>query len=195
MRRIGIRVATALTIAGSIGAASSRAQEVADEVLFAAARDLTGPERGNRIGLDPREVRRDQFPGSGVYVGPRAAERTRALAERLGARVVTRGSTIRCDSARARCTLGDLDVVVALSEPVISGDTAIVNASISWMSGLGEKRGVATRDVVLTLIRSESGWRAVAERLTRITLTFPALYPGKRGQTPLSPRSRMNSAV
>ena len=83
--------------------------------------------------------------------------------------MVTRGSTIRCDSARARCTLGDLDVVVALSEPVISGDTATVHASISWMSGLGEKRGVATRDVVLMLIRSESGWRVVAERLTRIT--------------------------
>jgi hypothetical protein len=169
MRRHVAHIAAALMIAGGIGAAPSRAQEAADAVLLSAARELTRPERGNRIGLDPREYNGVQVRGSGVYVGLRDTARTRALAERLGARVVARERTIRCSEEPRRCTLAELNVIVALSEPVITGDTATMYASISWMSGLAANRAVATRDVVLTLIRSESGWRVFSERITRIT--------------------------
>jgi len=168
MPRLLAHIAIALTTSGWIGGASLHAQDPADEVLFAAARDLTGPERGNRIGIDPREVKRVQFPGSGVYVGLRARERTRALAERLGGQVVSRDTAVRCDPGPPQCTLGNFDVVVALSEPVISGDTATVHATVSSVYGPKADR-VGTRDVVLTLIRSVSGWRVLAERITRIT--------------------------
>ena len=80
MRRIGIQVATALAIAGSIGAAASPAQEVADEVLFAAARDLTGPRQPNRARPEgsqarpvPGERRLRRTEGGGAYASARRA--------------------------------------------------------------------------------------------------------------------------
>jgi hypothetical protein len=165
--------AIALSLTAWIGAASAQTLQPADEVLLAAAQDLKGPVPGNRAAIDPREVNTSGIPRSGTFVGLRDAERTRVLAERLGARVRTKGNAITCNEverwARPQCTLGDLDVVFALSEPTINGDTATVHATVSWMVGSAPKRGVATKDIVLTLIRSESGWRVYGERIKRIT--------------------------
>lgn len=126
-----------------------------DEILVAAARHIQSQFSAKRLAIHPRVFKVFPAPRSGTYGDLRAANRTEAIAQRLGATVQPR--------------LGGFDLMIALSDPVHDESGVSVHATVSYTLARYNTTSAGSKDVILTLTRSESGWRVTGERLLRIT--------------------------
>ena len=159
-----------LSVLGCVSIAATQPSPHDDEILVATARYLQTQYRAQRVGLDPRILKMSPAPRSGVYGDTRAAARTDAIAKRVGASVQSKQNAVQCsETPTPRCTLVGLDIVVGLSEPVLSESGATVRATVTWAERPDYRMGTGTKDVMLTLTPSESGWRVTGEQLLRIT--------------------------
>lgn len=159
-----------LSVLGCVRIAATQPSPQDDEILVATARYIQSQYRAQRVAIDPRILKVSPAPRSGVYGDNRAAGRTDAIAKRLGASVQSKQGAVQCsETPTPRCTLVGLDIIVGLSDPVFNENGATVRATVTWAQKPDYRMGTGTKDVMLTLTRSGSGWRVTGEQLLRIT--------------------------
>jgi hypothetical protein len=144
-----------LSLVGCVNVAATQPSPQDDEILIAAARYIQSQYSTNRVAIHPRVFKVFPAPRSGTYGDVRAASRTEAIAQRLGATVQTKR--------------GEQDIMIGLSDPVRDESGVSVHATISYSLRRYNRTGAGAKDVILTLTRSESGWQVTGERLLRIT--------------------------
>ena len=119
-----------LVVTALPGAALSQASEHASTVEVIGARAMLARAGipNKRVVVDQAFAKPDQAPGSpSAYVGLRASERNQAFVRDLKAAVG--GVELRDCS---KCRVKDADVVLALSDPVILGDSASLTVTAYW---------------------------------------------------------------
>jgi hypothetical protein len=150
-------------------AAASQAHDDTVEVVRAALAYKLEPYRGKvEVKLDPRIL-----PSADTAEkNPRSATHSNATLSKLaqaGIQITDLETARRCAGSPAReCRTRGANIFVALSEPVVKGDTATV---VLLLRGSSDRLGstVSTEAVHLLLARQAGRWSVVRERLDRVT--------------------------
>jgi hypothetical protein len=107
------------------------------------------------IVVDPRIVRSEAAPG--YSVGRYHSQAVRSALTPLGARLATPADTINCP----KCAAVESGVLLALSDPIVSGDSATVTITAYYVQG--PRRRTQYETVHFTLARSGSRWAVVKQ--------------------------------
>ena len=105
---------------------------------------------------------------NGGWIASRSQLRLDALATVLRATAAHHDSIYVCGLTPSDCTLRNTNTLIAFSEPVISGNTAIVRIERLDRSGL-QRIPVTRRNSELRLVREGAGWRVVSSTVTSET--------------------------
>lgn len=149
-------VVVPLLVVASI--ACSRATPVTDPVLAALSTAPALHLQHGRRGLD----RRSLCPShAGCFLSERPRRVADALAATFSASTTIVDSIYRCGDSPATCTIAGFDELLALSDPLVNGDTAHVALEV-WRLSASSRQPVARQRLVALVVRRGTAWQTVS---------------------------------
>jgi hypothetical protein len=145
---------------------TSSAQNAGDPLAIeiAAARAMLKHQyAAGSIAVNSRLGETGHAPGRTTETRVRDASRSTAIAQAIQGSVRNESEVRACPPAAGKCRLSGVSALLTLSEPSISGDSAMVTATIIQNSP-SDRQPTDYETVLLTLRRSGGAWVVVAER-------------------------------
>jgi hypothetical protein len=163
--------ATGIAALAYASAAYAQQDSLASLVEIAALKHVQGEVKHQTLLFERRVANPTRVIASrGLLTEPRPASRNAALTAALGVRAASKDEVITCAGDRPRCAIPEGTVLVALSEPDISGDSATVEVTV-WQYSRQRPplHEVAAYRARLSLARTSRGWETVDQKLLVIS--------------------------